>query len=117
VQWELLRPLVFVSHELGTQYVVPAGFLSDGTSVPRLLWWWEPPWGRAVRASILHDYLYYRIEIGTATLTRRQSDLVFHEALLAVGVDRITAKIMWAFVRLFGRSHIKPAKRADGGGK
>jgi hypothetical protein len=29
------------------------------------------------------------------------------------GVGKITAWIMWGFVRLFGRSHIKPAKRSS----
>lgn len=45
-QWRLNAPF------LG----VPTGFISDGASVPRLLWWFIDPAGEAFEAAIVHDY-------------------------------------------------------------
>ena len=35
---------------------VPAGFISNGASVPRLLWWFLDPATEAFEAAVLHDY-------------------------------------------------------------
>lgn len=37
--------------------VVPKGFVSDGATVPRFLWWCFPPVCRYLRAALVHDYL------------------------------------------------------------
>jgi hypothetical protein len=45
-----------------SEITVQAGFDTVATSVPRLLWWWQPPiGGMAYRASLPHDYLYLRV--------------------------------------------------------
>ena len=36
---------------------VPPGFVTDGATVPRPLWWLFPPVGRYFLAAALHDYL------------------------------------------------------------
>jgi hypothetical protein len=36
---------------------VPIGFVSDGASVPRLLWFIFPPVGRYFQAAVVHDWL------------------------------------------------------------
>jgi hypothetical protein len=44
--------------EEGLRIVVPAGFETDGASVPRLLWPVFPPWGVLFFGSIIHDFGY-----------------------------------------------------------
>ena len=84
--------------------VIPAGFMSDGASVPRFLWWFLPPWGdRATFAALLHDYLLNRLQGfepgGPILLTRKECDDQFLAALLALGVPSWRAHIAWAGVR------------------
>jgi hypothetical protein len=98
--WTLARDLGF------GEVTVPAGFRTDGASIPRALWWLEPPWGRAAAAAVVHDRLYALRRAGTphaAAMTRRQCDALFHAALLASGVPRPVAWLLWAAVRSFGR--------------
>lgn len=86
--------------------IAPAGFPTDGTSTPRLLWWLEPPYGQALWAAIPHDRAYALRRAGTphpAAPTRKAADALFHRALIAAGVPRPRAWLMWSGVRLFGR--------------
>lgn len=98
---------------------VPAGFDTDGTSVPRILWSWQPPIdGDACRASLPHDYLYRLLAAGTphpVAPTRRVADKRLYEAARDAGLGRFTAWLMWAGVRLFGRSHLAftPARATE----
>jgi hypothetical protein len=85
---------------------IPAGFMSDGASVPQLLWWFLPPWGdRSTFAALVHDYLLDRLQ-GFApggpvagAEDRARCDGQFLEALLTLGVPRWRALIAWAGVR------------------
>jgi hypothetical protein len=37
---------------------IPAGFKTNGSNIPRLLWWWIPPFKpKYLPAVILHDWL------------------------------------------------------------
>lgn len=36
---------------------IPRGFITDGASVPRWLWWLFPPIDRYFTAALVHDYL------------------------------------------------------------
>lgn len=38
-------------------FVVAVGFLTDLASVPKLLWWLYPPFGRYTKAAVVHDML------------------------------------------------------------
>lgn len=88
------------------QVAIPAGYMSDGASVPRFLWWFLPPWGdRATFAALLHDYLLDRLQSYQAggpirgAATRKACDDQFLAALLAVGVASWRAHLAWAGVR------------------
>lgn len=37
--------------------IVPKDFITDGASVPRVLWWFLDPATEAFEAAIVHDYL------------------------------------------------------------
>ena len=87
----------------GRTVEVPRGFVSDGITAPRFAWWFLPPWGHgATRAAVLHDWGLDRLAAGVPLPdmpTRQAVDAEFHLALLACGVSRPLAAIMWAAVR------------------
>ena len=86
----------------GQRYIIPGGFEADGGSVPRLLWWWMPPFGdRAQAAYLLHDYLYNEAEQFPG-MTRKIADDLLHEAAIADGMPSLRAYLIWCAVRLFG---------------
>ncbi len=107
-QWQLWAPVMFRS-DLAGEVIVPAGFLTDLSSIPRVLtiaYVWLHDQGR--RASVLHDWLYGARD-GRAlaararpTDPRRLADEVFIEALVALGVDAEARGAFWAGVRLGG---------------
>lgn len=96
-QWMLLEPLSF------RNITVPAGFVTDGASVPRPLWWLLPAWGRYSRAAVIHDYLckahFDDVDLGFY-LTRKIADDLFYEAMVECGVNVTMRWLMWASVRL-----------------
>lgn len=92
------QPPVDKSLRSWEKIVVPAGFVSNGTSVPRILWSIFPPHDYYVKAAILHDYLYNK-GIGT----RKEADLVFYEALGVLGMPKLLRKGFYYAVRWFGR--------------
>jgi hypothetical protein len=80
--------------------VVPAGFRTDGASVPRLLWWlWPPFGGRYDQAATLHDYLY---RTKYQDLARVVADAIFLEAMAVLGVPPRTRWCIYLGVRVGG---------------
>jgi len=113
-QWRLEQPLIYVvgAAPEGPAVVVPRGFITDGASVPRPLWWLLPAWGRYSRAAVVHDYLCAAIRSGAPqplAPDRRTADALFYQAMAACGVNVAMRWLMWAavrcealFVRLWG---------------
>lgn len=56
-QWKLLAPLIYESSTVGL-IVVPTGFVTDFSSVPRLPFIYWIFGGRGDQEGVLHDYLY-----------------------------------------------------------
>jgi hypothetical protein len=81
----------------GTVYVVPAGTVTDGCSSPRILWPFVAPFGFPFLSAVLHDFLY-----SGSGVPKARCDELFHEAMLSVGVTRLTAAVLYAAVRYFG---------------
>jgi hypothetical protein len=99
--WRLQRNFNYYSGVLSRAIIVPAGFVTDFASVPRIPIAYELCGAKANEASVVHDYLYSNGKL----CTRAQADAVFKEAMLLSGVPKWRANIMWAGVRLFGGSH------------
>lgn len=101
----LLRPFVVSSAVLGRDVVVPAGFVSDGESVPRKVVGFT---GRAsVRSGLPHDWLYQAHKVALedpGEITKDQADAVYHELMLAAGVDEVFARIRYEAVARFGQT-------------
>lgn len=93
----LLRPLAFRT------LILPAGFESDGASVPRFLWGAVFPSGdhQALFAALVHDYVYRTHPYGWA---RRDADKSFLELLKRGGISAWRAYCAYWGVRLFGVS-------------
>ena len=82
---------------------IPKGYLTDGASVPRILWSICPKWDRSHRAVILHDYLCeYRIVTinGSPTqISREEVDRLFLFALKCEGLTKLKYSLMYGAVR------------------
>lgn len=110
--WRLARlehPLLFDvadpvnDLDIGKTVEVPAGFVTDGPSIPRLFWAIMPVWGSWARAGVIHDYLCCRIAMGRphgAVLTRRDADRAFNRAMRACGVGTISRTLLYIGVRI-----------------
>ena len=99
----LLEPIIYAALN-GSVITVPAGFHSDGASVPRALWPAVAPFGRHWRAAILHDYLYRE-----TYLPKSYCDQIFLEAMTSDGVDQVTRTLIYDTVVAAGG----PAFHAD----
>lgn len=84
--------------------IVPKGYKTDLASIPKWAFWWKR--GLYDKAAICHDYIwdygYLKTSWGKEfPFTRRESDRLFYEICLAVGVSRITALLMYLGVRIY----------------
>jgi hypothetical protein len=84
-------------HLDGTVDEIPAGFGSDGASIPRSLWRLESPYGPLLEPAIAHDYRY-RLKIGK----RKQADLYFREGMAVTAVAKWKRPLIYEGVRWFG---------------
>ena len=80
----------------GERYTIPAGFIFDGASIPRLFWTstgtpFEP---EHLTAGGIHDFFYWN-----AAVSRKKADKFFHELLLKHGESRYTSRKMYLAVR------------------
>lgn len=105
----LTAPFGYTSPLAGMTIVVPAGFETDGPSIPQLAMGFTGYPG--VRAAVVHDYLVGQPGI----MPRESADRVFHEALLTCGVNAATAQLMYAAVAAYTDS-LKPREPNPTGG-
>jgi hypothetical protein len=84
---------------------IPKGFITDFASTPRVLYSIFPPIGIYNKATLVHDYLYSKkCELD---VSRFNADLYFLQAMEVLGVKKWKRIIMFATVRLFGKSYFK----------
>lgn len=102
--WLVTEPFVYTLSD-GNYVCVPTGFLTDGASVPRLLWNLIPPWGEHGQASVMHDYLceYSKISDGSKyiTIDRERVDKIFLEGLTALNVSYTKRSLLYAGVSAY----------------
>lgn len=83
--------------------IAPKGFITDLASIPRALRSLFDINGPSKRAAVLHDWLYCAAQDAAGnSVTRRQADAFFREALAVCGVGLIARNLYWAGVRSFG---------------
>ena len=110
-----VKPYAFVSDGNGTvcvqvtghcsafdRYGVPVGYVCDGASIPRWLWWlcgdpFEEP---RIIAAIVHDWLYE-----CRAFDRMSCDRIYRDLLIDLGISGWQAETEYVFVRMFGWMH------------
>lgn len=111
--WALQRDLTYqTGTNLSEIITVPAGFVTDLTSVPRVFWSFVPPDGPWVKAAVIHDFLYYTQGDGVwfkrtgisrpKPYDRREADDILREAMADRRNHPVFQSIIWLAVRLGG---------------
>lgn len=98
--WRLIAPLVYKSDVAGQTFIVPADFVTNFASVPRIPVIYELAGDTSSAAATVHDYLY-----STHIVTREVADAVLREASALTAVPWWRRQMMWAGVRVFGWTH------------
>lgn len=80
---------------------IPAKFETDFASIPQVFRSIINPIGKWTVAALLHDYLYSKQYEGN--ISRKQADDIFYRLMIQCHTAKITAWIMWASVRMFGK--------------
>jgi Protein of unknown function (DUF1353) len=91
---------------------VPAGFVTDLASIPRLFWSLLRPDGDYVYAAILHDYLYWE-----QTTSKSTADMVLKIGMMDLGVSDIVVTTIYQAVRLAGQSAWDDNTKLKAGGE
>jgi len=101
-RFEVAQAFTYHIGELGSGNIinVPKGFVTDLTSVPRLLWPVLPPHGFYGKAAVLHDYLYVN-----GLKTKAIADNIFLEAMTVLNIPKYKRIIMYKGVHYFGRGN------------
>lgn len=96
-KWRVDAPLIYQSIEHAMRIVVPAGYLTDFASVPRVPFAYWLAGGTAHQAAAVHDYL-----CDTKTVDSGVAADIFGEAMKETGIASWRRSIMVAMVRTFG---------------
>lgn len=102
-RYTLLEPVAFPIEGV----TVPAGFVTDFASVPKILWSIFPPTGWYQRAALLHDYLYV---CRVLPASRWEADCAFLRQMRLDGVGARTRWTLFLAVRLFGGRHFRRSR-------
>jgi len=98
-KYKLIAPLVYQNYK----YTITLfkGFVCDSLSKPEIVWSiMGAPFGdEDTMIGFIHDGLYR-----TQLLSRRMSDIIFYEGLLASGVPKFKARAMYYAVRAGGEA-------------
>jgi hypothetical protein len=105
--WQIDEPLIYELGAPGSGRLINVhpGFVTDGASVPWLLWAILPTWGKYGRAAVVHDFLCYLQHQGRPhpeAITRRQADAIFLDAMTATGVRFCVRRTLWLGARWGG---------------
>jgi hypothetical protein len=99
-KFKLLAEFVYHEGALSSDIniiTVPAGFVTDLASIPRIFWNIMPPDGEYAKASIIHDYMYSK-----HLFHRKHCDEILYEAMGVLGVQTWKKYIIYSAVRMFG---------------
>lgn len=98
--WILVEDLVYRGNK--DKFVIHGGFVTDFASVPRIFWSLISPWGRQLKAAIVHDYLYT-----TGVVSRKDADGLFYRMMKELGVGWMKRQAIYRSVRIFGSKYYK----------
>ena len=91
---------------------VPKSFITDGASVPHSLQWLYNPFGKYIKAAVIHDYLYSTYN--NTGINRTLSDKIFRYIMKETGVDSRTVRRFYNAVKCFGATSWKSKLQNEG---
>ena len=91
---------------------VPKSFITDGASVPKSLQWLYNPFGKYIKAAVIHDYLYSAYN--NTGINRTLADKIFRHIMKETGVDNRTVRRFYNAVKYFGETSWKPKLENEG---
>jgi ABC-type glucose/galactose transport system permease subunit len=100
--WKVTAEFDFASDVLEHIVRIPAGFITDFASIPRLFWNILPPTGTYGKAAVIHDMLYQHPECITPTATEKQANSVLLEGMITLHTGWLTALVIYTGVKFFG---------------
>lgn len=86
---------------------IPKGFITDGGSIPRFLW---RLFGHPFDSDYIEEYVIHDYDYSTGRIPRDEADAKMRDGLKAKGMGIIKRNLIYAGVRLFGRSHYNNTK-------
>ncbi|ECG2028692.1 DUF1353 domain-containing protein [Salmonella enterica subsp. enterica] len=97
--WRVYEPFEFyLSDDISDIISVPAGFITDFATIPRIFWTFMPPDGKYSKTAIIHNWIY-----DNALRTKKEADLIFLDRMTVLGVPKWKRIVMYLEVRWFGR--------------
>ncbi len=94
--WEVAKPIHYSGKD--EDWVVPVGFLTDFASVPAIVVWLIPKYGKYTLAAILHDW-FCAVGILQGAISARDADGVFRRVMREAEVPFTRRWLMWCGVR------------------
>ena len=91
---------------------VPKSFITDGASVPHSLQWLYNPFGKYIKAAVIHDYLYSCYN--NTGINRTLADKIFRHIMKETGVDKRTCRRFYNAVKYFGATSWKTKLQNEG---
>lgn len=97
-QWKLYQGFEYHvgSYPSNEVIKIPAGFVTDCASVPRIFWTVISPVDRHAKAAVVHDYVCRQ-----KIYKRKKCDLIFKEGLTVLEIIPWKVYAMYYSVRLF----------------
>lgn len=102
--WRILTPFSY-RIDAERHVSVPAGYLTDGASVPQLFWNMIPPWGKYGQAAVVHDLLCEYLQVvrngRPERISRAYCDSVLNEAMVSLRVPDAKRLTIYGAVCLY----------------
>jgi hypothetical protein len=95
-KWKLASALTYQGER--DKFTVPAGYITDFATVPRIVVWLIPRFGRYTPAAILHDWLLTD-GMETGLVSSRDIDGLFRRVMRELDVPFVLRWLMWTGVR------------------
>lgn len=104
-RWRLMRNVIYET-DAGPRVTAPAGMMTDFASIPRFVWsLWPPYHPHYGKAAVVHDWMFkMRGCLSGRTFTRRETNLIFLEAMKSLGASYFKRSTIFNAVQLFSRS-------------
>jgi len=98
--YRVIEPFIYESDVAGKTIIVPAGYITDLASIPRVPLVYRELEQLADMPGVPHDFCY-----STGFLDRDTADLMLKEACLLIGLSAWKAQAIYWGVRIGGKSH------------